>query len=332
MSTPARRYLLCLNSRLPLAIEATTSMLLSEYLNQNRNALDSDLLEHGAVVFRNFQVTSAADFDDVVAQISANRLRYTYRSTPRTSVGRDIFTATEYPASEEIPLHNENSYQLEWPGRIAFCCLQPPLSGGETPLADMRKVSKAIGASLVEKFASLKVRYVRVYRNSIDLPWQTVFQTTSRQELQLFCQQNSIEYEWLPGDVLRTAQVAQGAATHPRTSETLFFNQAHLFHLSRLGEANAKAMMRVFGEALVPRNAVFGDGTAILSEELQQVRRGFEEHAVMFPWRAGDVAVVDNMLVAHGRRPYSGPRKLLAALLDPLSEKCIADPLQVKAH
>jgi hypothetical protein len=35
----------------------------------------------------------------------------------------------------------------------------------------------------------------------------------------------------------------------------------------------------------------------------------------MFDWRAGDVLLIDNILVSHGRRPYKGSRRVLAALI-----------------
>jgi alpha-ketoglutarate-dependent taurine dioxygenase len=40
----------------------------------------------------------------------------------------------------------------------------------------------------------------------------------------------------------------------------------------------------------------------------------YEELCVEFPWQEGDLIAVDNMLVAHARRPFSGPRKLLVAM------------------
>jgi alpha-ketoglutarate-dependent taurine dioxygenase len=33
------------------------------------------------------------------------------------------------------------------------------------------------------------------------------------------------------------------------------------------------------------------------------------------PWQAGDVALVDNFVVMHGRRTYRGTRKVLASLI-----------------
>jgi hypothetical protein len=38
----------------------------------------------------------------------------------------------------------------------------------------------------------------------------------------------------------------------------------------------------------------------------------------------GDILMVDNMLVAHGREPFSGPRKILVAMAEPFGEHLTA--------
>ena len=40
----------------------------------------------------------------------------------------------------------------------------------------------------------------------------------------------------------------------------------------------------------------------------------YEKLCVDFPWQATDLVAVDNMLVQHARRPFTGERKLLVAM------------------
>src|SRR5262249_49011384 len=108
----------------PLVLEPLSHATdLADLIGSNTAALNETLLEHGAIRFHGFSVGTVDDFDRVVAALTEHRLSYTYRSTPRTALGKGIYTATEYPPAREIPLHSESSYQREWPLKMALCCL-----------------------------------------------------------------------------------------------------------------------------------------------------------------------------------------------------------------
>jgi alpha-ketoglutarate-dependent taurine dioxygenase len=301
-----------------LMVQATNGLCwLPDLIQEHHARWRSKLLEHGAVLFRGYSVDSVESFHLVANAYSTLRSAYVYRSTPRTQVAEGVFTATEYPAAQEIPLHNENSYQREWPLSLAFCCLQPAHSGGETPLADMRSVTRDIGPELLERFSERKVMYVRHYRPHLDLPWQTVFQCEDPSDVAKYCIENNISHEWLDDGVLRTSQICHADARHPLTCDRIFFNQAHLFHVSSVGERGAAALIKTFGPDRLPRHARFGDGSEIPTRDLERIRHSFRNHMLCVPWQMNDVLLVDNMRVAHGRRPFTGPRRVLAALLEP---------------
>jgi alpha-ketoglutarate-dependent taurine dioxygenase len=304
------------DSRLPRLIRPGAERDLAAFIAAHRAAVEECLLEHGALLFRGFDVASVAHFERAGDELSPRKLGYMYRSTPRSTVGKGVFSTTEYPPDQEIVLHCENAYQREWPLKVAFCCLVAPAEGGQTPVADMRRVNAAIGADLMDRFESRHVRYVRHYRPHIDIPWEVVFQTSDRAEVAAYCEAHGIEHEWLDANTLRTAQTNQGTARHPVTGERVFFNQAHLFHVSALGTEVATSLVNLFGRDRLPRNAYFGDGGEIAHDDLDRVRRAFAGAAVDFAWQPGDVLLLDNMQAAHGRRPFRGPRRVLASLLD----------------
>lgn len=307
------------DSRLPLVIQASAEgTSLSTLLEAHRSDFEQKLLEHGALLFRGFDCKSTEDFDRISNAYSPNRIEYTYRSTPRSSVADRIYTTTEYPAQHTIALHNENAYARVWPLQLMFGCLLPSLTNGATPLADMQQVTASIDQAVIEEFAAKKVMYVRHYGEDVDIPWQTVFQTDNKDDVAKFCLENGIEYAWLDDDeILQTRQICQGTALHPVLGEQVFFNQAHLFHVSNHGEEIAEEMISVFGADRLPRNAFFGDGSEIPSYMLEHIREAFSAHSRRFPWQTGDCLLIDNMQVAHGREPYTGPRKVLAALFNP---------------
>lgn len=288
---------------------------LPSYLQSRRGSVERALSDGGAVLFRDFAVRSAEDFQAVVRSLTPAMLSYTYRSTPRREEAAGIYTSTEYPPKEEIPLHNENSYAHAWPLRLWFFCQQPAAQGGATPIADSRGVARRLGLTLVRRFADRGVMYIRNYRAGMDLTWQEVFQTEDAGDVERFCDEAGIRYEWR-GDELRTRQVCAGVAEHPRTGATVWFNQAHLFHPSALDAELRDALLDLFGQDGLPRNACYGDGSPIDAEDLAAVRRAYQAEMVDVTWRRGDVLLLDNMLVAHGRRPFKPPRKVLVAMTD----------------
>ncbi len=289
-----------------------------EFVRDRIDEVSSLILEHGGVLFRGFRVTEAADYQAMIDVLGTKPMDYVYKSTPRTHVYRDVFTATEYPPQLEIPLHCENAYQREWPLWISLCCLTPATGGGgQTPIAHLRRVTAAIAPHILDRFAQHGVKYIRHYRPHVDLPWEDVFKTNDRAQVARYCNENDIHHEWVDHETLRTEQVCQGVAGHPTTGEQVFFNQAHLFHVSSLGPKVATDMIKFFGKERLPRDAKFGDGQDIEAKDLEAVRTAFRSAAVDWNWRRGDIVILDNMQFAHGRRAYSGERRVLASLLRP---------------
>ena len=307
------------SAALPWIIQSPGSCTLGDWLQEHSDFTEQTLLEQGALLFRGFGVNSIDAFEAASTALCGDPLRYVYRSTPRTDLGRNIYTATEYPPNECIPLHNENAYQRDWPTKLVFCCVQPATTGGETSLARTAAVTKRIDPVLRSEFSHRGVMYVRNFGQGVDLPWETTFQTTSRREVEVYCSQEGIEWEWLDDDCLRTRQVCHAVAPHPRTGEVLWFNQAHLFHPASLGRERHATMVELFGEANLPRNACFGDGAPIPDSAVAQIQAAFDAETVLCKWERGDVLLVDNMLVSHGRRAFTGARKVLVTMGAPYS-------------
>ena len=303
----------------PLVVETDRDRTFEEWAARERAWIEGALVEHGAIRFKRCGVDSPEAFRAAASALCNSLVDYMYRSTPRTSVGDQVYTATEYRNSAVIPLHNENAYQRDWPTRLVFTCLQPAATGGETTLASTAAITSRIDEAVKQRFVERGVMYVRNYGHGVDLPWQTVFQTSDPAEVEQFCRRENIDFEWLPNGRLRTKQVCQAVATHPATSERLWFNQAHVFHVSALGREDEAITLKLFGEANVPRNACYGDGERIPVDALTHIRAAYEAETMMWPWEAGDVLLVDNMLVAHGRQPFTGTRKVLVVMGDPIS-------------
>ncbi len=305
-------------STMPMVIRpAAGTVNLIDWAAANREFIETNLLREGALLFRDFGLSAVEEFERLIETVCGRLLDYSYRSTPRTVVSGKIYTSTEYPAHQSIPLHNENAYSRSWPMKLWFFSLQVAAQGGETPIADSREIYAAIPREIRECFVQKGLMYVRNYGTGLDLPWQEVFQTSSKAATEDYCRSAEIEFQWVGEDQLRTHQRCQVVQRHPQTGEMVWFNQAHLFHFSRLPAEVCDWLLSAYGEDNLPRNVYFADGSRIEPSMLDEISRVCDGQAVVFPWKEGDVLMLDNMLAAHGRKPYSGKRRVVVGMAEP---------------
>lgn len=302
---------------LPYVVSPLDQRPLHDYLAAARHYAETLLPTCGGLLFRGLPIGSAGDFESFIGAFTSSLVSYEFGSTPRSQVQRQVYTSTEYPPHQHIPLHNEQAYTREWPMKIWFYCGQPAKEGGYTPIADSREVYRRIPARVRTRFVQKHVMYIRNYGNGLDVAWQKVFNTQDPAVVERYCRAHGIEYEWKEDGELRTRQVAQATAVHPRTGETVWFNQAHLFHVSNLEPALRETLLEVVSEEDLPRNACYGDGSPIEPEFLEDIREVYRSLAVQFAWQQGDVMMLDNMLAAHGRTPFAGRRQILVAMAEP---------------
>lgn len=73
-------------------------------------------------------------------------------------------------------------------------------------------------------------------------------------------------------------------------------------------------LLSILGEEELPHNAFLGDGSPLSKSDLENIRTAMAAEERVFKWQAGDVLLCDNLLVMHGRQPYSGDRKILVSM------------------
>jgi len=292
------------------------NIYLPEWARNNCAYIEGALEKHGAILFRGFKLESVSEFERFISAVSGEVLVYNERSSPRSQISGRIYTSTDYPPEEGIFLHNEQSYNLVFPMKIFFFCDKAPESGGATPIADTRRVFERIASEIRERFMERKYMYVRNFRDGIGLSWQEAFQTRYKSEAQEYCRKNRIEYEWNAGDQLRTKQVREVAIRHRKTEEWSWFNHLTFFHHSTLDGKIKEEMLKSYTEMDLPNNTYYGDGSSIEAEVMDHLREAYQTEMVRFDWEEGDVLMLDNMLVAHGREPYLGERRIAVGMAD----------------
>ncbi|MGH9825346.1 MAG: TauD/TfdA family dioxygenase, partial [Blastocatellia bacterium] len=305
-------------SCLPLVIEpALKNIDLISWAGSNRDRVESDLSRHGAILFRGFRVSGACEFEALIRTLYGEPLQYQERSSPRSQVSGRIYTSTDYPSDQSIFLHNENSYQKTWPMRILFFCETPPDEGGETPIADCRRIFDRLDPMVRNDFIARRWMYVRNFNDGFGLPWQTVFQTEDRGVAEEHCRRNQITCEWKENGRLRTRAIRRAAQDHPLTGEPVWFNHAAFFHVSTLETGIRDSLLALFNEEDLPSNTYYGDGVPIEGSTAELLRNAYRRESVYFSWKRSDILLLDNMLVAHGRAPYKGSRAVLVGMARP---------------
>ncbi|MEU1779376.1 TauD/TfdA family dioxygenase [Streptomyces abikoensis] len=274
------------------------------------------LLHEKALVFRGFGVEPAS-LDPILDLLLPNRLAYVQGNSPRTKVGKNVYTSTEYPAEYPISMHNELSYAHQWPARLVFFCEQAAATGGGTPIVDSAAVLEALDPEVRAAFSG-GVRYTQNLHGGrgFGKSWQETFETDSRDEVETYLASTGATWEWNASGGLKLRQVRPSTTRHPVTGAEVWFNQSDQWHVAGLDGDMAQTLAQILPEDDLPQTVSFADGTPIPAEYITHVRDTAWRLAVDVPWRTGDLMVIDNVAVAHGRQSFTGPRRVLVAMSD----------------
>jgi len=294
---------------------------LPSWIQTNSDLVAAHLARTGAALFRGFTIDSVDTFREVVSCFGGEDVEYQERSSPRTEVTHHIYTSTEHPADQSIFPHNENSYAHVWPRRIFFCCLSPAGEGGATPIVDVRSVYQCIDPEIRRRFEDVGVLYLRNFTEKIGMSWRKAFQTERREEVEKIARSAGYRLRWRDDDRLTTWRVGKASGRHPSTGQPIWFNHAAFFHISTLPPAIRETLTTQLSPDELPNNSYYGDGSPIKEDVVEQIRSCYLAHQLTFNWRLGDVLALDNMLVAHGRQPYCGSRRVLVAMKDPFQSE-----------
>jgi len=319
--------------KLPFVIEPERSISFDaflEALRENREAIHKNTLEFGGVLFRGFPVEGAEGFNAVVDALDFGKpLNYIGGDTPRDKVKGQVYTSTEAPPSFKIPLHNEMSFIKNYPKHIYFYCDIPPTSGGETIIGDARSIYRAVDQAVKERFVERELKYLSNYYGKswvLDTinrfqrahkTWMNVFETDDKKKVERHCLENAFKFQWNRKEWLQISQYCPAVIAHPETGERVWFNQAHLYDYSPklLGFWNWLGTKIIYmRKNTVMHEIHFGNGAKVPRNDLYHIMDVLDEQTIKFPWQKGDFLVLDNVLAMHGRAPFTGKRRILAAL------------------
>jgi len=284
-----------------------------------RDALRGAVVEQGAVLVRGLGLTDPDTAGSVFRALATGLMAEQEAFAPRRVYAEHLYSATAWPANQQMCMHHELSYRLSFPGLMLFACLTAPASGGATPVADAEAVLRALPAGLAARFEDEGWLLTRNYNDEIGASYAEAFGTEDRTAVEAYCRANAIEFAWQPDGGLRTRQRRPAVVRHPVTGRRCWFNQIAFLNEWTLDPEIREYLVDFYGADGLPFNTRFGNGDPIGPEVIQELNGVYERHTVREPWQPGDLLLVDNVRYAHGREPYEGDREVLVALADALS-------------
>jgi alpha-ketoglutarate-dependent taurine dioxygenase len=302
----------------PYALAGQSSVSLSEsvaWLESNRAELLNRASKHGAVLFRGFPVATAEDFDRFVAAFHLPNFRYedSLSNAVRVVKTDRVFTANEAPPTVTIFLHHEMAQTPIYPSRLFFFCEKASETGGATPLcrsdvlwSKLSQECPEFARNCVEK--GLKYTNVMPAANDtasgMGRSWQSTLHAETPANAERRLRELNYSWEWLPDGCLKATTPVLPAVRNLPDGRVTFFNQLIAAFNGWKDDRND------------PSKAItFGDGTPLDRAAVDVAARLGDELSFDTPWQAGDVVLVDNYVAMHGRRTFTGTRKVLASLI-----------------
>lgn len=278
----------------------------TETIRNNRDWIQHQLTDHGALLFRGFPVRLTADFSSFVKAFGWEEQRYK-GFAPREKVEDCVYTANETPLHEQIGFHHEMAWMDEWPSKLFFFCETAPPVGGETAIA----LSQGIAQRMEDRMPEFvrRVKDTGLVLSKVMTPTQNTFASFSagknfretndpneakKRAVEVMgcpnfkCQEDgSVEFVFGPREAIRAIEGYGG--------RRVWFNT-----ISGYGERNLSLS--------------FGDGCHIPVEAAEEFKATVDEECVNLRWEEGDVLLLDNLAVQHARRPSKPPRQVLVAM------------------
>ncbi|MEP0188898.1 MAG: TauD/TfdA family dioxygenase [Erythrobacter sp.] len=288
---------------------------LAAFLGTNKAAVDAALTDSGALLFREFDVPNAMTFDAAVEGYGEPGFTYedSLSNAVRTNVTPRVFTANEAPPTTEIFLHHEMAQTPLFPSKLFFYCEIAPETGGATPLCRSDWVLEQLIKEVPEFVARVEaegVRYTNAMPGDDDAgsgqgrSWRSTLSAANRSEAEARLAQLGYTWEWQADGSLRATTPVLPAVCEMSDGRKSFFNQLIAAFRGWTDSRND------------PNRAItFGGGEPITSGDMAPSIAIADELTADCAWQTGDVALIDNYLVMHGRRPFAGKRRVLASLV-----------------
>ena len=286
-----------------------------DFIEINCSTIEELTLSHGAVLLRGLPLTTPDDFDSAIQRFYWENFTYedSLSNAVRVVHSPRVFSANEAPPETTIFLHHEMAQTPLFPSKLFFFCQKAANKGGSTPICRSDHLWELIQEELPAFSVNCRERglkYTNVMPAEEDLKsgmgrtWQSTLSVDSPKEAEFRLNELGYTWEWLNGNELKVTTPVLPAIRKLHDGRYSFFNQLIAAFKGWKDARNDPS-----------KSITFGDGSIINPYDISKVSDLADAITFDLQWEDGDLAIIDNFLCMHGRRSYTGTRKVLASLV-----------------
>ncbi|KAJ5921730.1 hypothetical protein N7454_009204 [Penicillium verhagenii] len=208
-----------------------------------------------------------------------------------------------------------------------------PIRGGETPVAHSALVFEKVNELIPELVRDIHQKGLAmkmVFRapgnegKGNEFNWAGKYsfgqefqpsddRATQKSKAEIQVQKLTPDFRWDEEDTLELTQYIPGIRRAPASGRPVWFNGlAGRFGMTRDVGALDSPYVGRDGMSYLPCD--YGDGTPIPREYLERLDQVLNDLEVNLALGEGDLLLVDNFQVSHGRKPWKGERKILVSM------------------
>ncbi|OUL26770.1 taurine catabolism dioxygenase TauD [Nostoc sp. T09] len=238
---------------------------------------------YGVLLFRGFEV-NAEIFKDFSNLLSTDFIDYSGGAFNRRIINGDKTILSVNDFNSEIKLHGEMYYQKNVPLMLWFFCATPASDKGETIICDGRQFFNELSNSTKELFSKKKLKFTVPMTEEA---WQKKYKIENLNQLQEICKHNDIKLTISKDKSIVAEYLCP--ATIP----------------SKCGNYQVFINSLLPTKQLYPNIIKFEDDSDIPKEVMSEVNEIAERITTEIAWQKGDILMIDNTRVLHGRRAFS---------------------------
>lgn len=254
----------------------------------------------GVVLFRGYDVNQD-QFQAFTDLFSKKMVKHAFVGVRKT-LSKDGTVAEVLSGNGEIELHGEMYYKPEpRPELLWLCCIEPSAELGATTICDGQMFFDSLKPETQKLFLTKKIMYTHV---SLPVAWKA-FSGETEIDAAVKALANSVgvkDVEKTPEGLVKwkfvTNAIIKGA-----NSKYIFINSIRNI-LQGIKSASADSS----GHFL---SVTFEDGTKIPSDVLAELYEVGNKNIYPVQWQPGEMIVVDNRRMMHGRQKFEGKRFII---------------------